>query len=358
MRRTAILPLCLISLSLLPACAFILGEAKPPKGTRVKATTVRMEDGKQQMIVASSREDGGLFFTRPPYEMNGSWRVETTCGAFDARRLDAIGDTVFGLEADLIATGHDVSEFYGVYARRFETPTPGLQVFCSSEDGNHGQVFFEGATVADLAIENDGATITYLARDAVGGGTYETVGSRSMQTPAQPHYPGFGMFGAPKGATVGFTNFRVPQNGALPAGRPAETVALQALYEATFEVLDAGYALAGPTIATAEVTTADDALARAENALATARARIEAIPADAAKRKAKKTPVQLALSSVDKAERELAKSRKQLDKKGARAAKSVLKSITKKLFREAFRATDALLPDDVRGTLPGNGLDW
>lgn len=353
--RLAVAPVVLALSALLGGCATKQEAARKagPPATKVKAASVRIEDGKQLVIRAQSRDDGGLFFTRPPYELNGTWRAEVAAGMFDDASVAAVGGTVFGLEVDLLSGGNVPAEFYGVYARRFASPA-GLQVFCSSEDGNHGQIFLNDATVVDLAIETDGATVTFFARSAGSGGGYQTVGSRSLQSPAGRHYAGFGMFGAPDRATLAFTRFRVPVNGPLPEGRPAETVALQALYQAAFDVLEAAYAVAGPIVTNQDAVAADAALAQAESGLAEARALVAALPDPAKKAK---TPAERALRELGRAEKDVAKARKALGKKGPRAAKSVLKLVTRKMLRAALAATDALISDDLRETLPGDGLD-
>lgn len=359
--------LLLAALPVASACQGLEKRKAPGVPARVVATTVRFSDpgdggtkatragvSKRWALVATAREEGGLFFFRPPLGLHGAWRTEATCGLFDDRWTDDVGDTIFGLEADLVGTASPPAEFYGVYARRYETPARGLQVFASSEDGNHGQVFLADATAADLAIETDGSTVTYQARDAALGGAWQTVAARTLQSPAAAHHPGFGMFGAPKGASVGFTNFRVPANG-TPAAPPApEVAALDDVYRAAFRVLEAAYRVDGSDVTDDDAAAADAFLADAAAALGDARTKIEALPPG----KRAKTPVEKALAAVGKAEREVGKARKGLGKKGRKHARPFLRAVSTRMFGAAFVATDALLPDDVRATLPVGGLDW
>lgn len=62
--------------------------------------------------------------------------------------------------------------------------------------------------------------------------------------------------------------------------------------------------------------------------------------------------------AIGKARKTLAKARGGLEKKGSKRAKGYLKAVSTRMFRAAFTCTDALLPDEVRVTLPGDGLDW
>ena len=324
----------------------------PAATTKVKAADVRLADGKQRLLVVTAKRDQAIFFTRPPYQLHGAWRVEASAGIYDPAKVADVGMAIFGVEVDLLPSGRTPTQFYGVFARRFETPVAGLQVFAGTHTAAAGQIFLPGATVADLVVESDGATVTLLARDAAAGGAYQTVDTIPLGTPGSPHYPGFGVFGAPAGAPVGFPNFRIPVNGDPATPPSAEYDALNDVYRAAFDVLDAVYALDGPGITVEDLTAADEALTRAEIRLFAAGMKVEALIPKAG------TPAEKALAAIRKADKALMKAHGGLDKKGAKGAKPFLKSVTTKMFAAAFACTDALLPDDVRATLPGRGLDW
>lgn len=338
----------------LSACGFIPGTSKVPgASSKVKVSAVDAGDEKQTLLVATAKQDGALFFTRPPYDLNGAWRAEATCSLPDARTRDAAVGALFGLEVDQRGTTPDPVEFYGVYARRFLVPETGLQVFASSRDGNHGNVFFADATSVDLAVTTDGATVTFLARDSAVGGAYTTVGTRTLEAPSAVHNAGFGMFGAAKGASFGFTNFRVPVNGTPAAPPPPEQAALNDVYGAALLVLEAVYAVDGPVAGPPRVTDAVAGIDQAIGALTAARATIEGLPEIPGKAATRK---ERALAAVDKALKELGKAKSGFEKKDAKAIAPFLRAAAKKLFTSAFAVTDALLSDELRATLPGGAL--
>jgi len=330
-------------------CASVQEDVKGvAKASKVKVTQIKSDDGRQTILAATARGDNGLFFARPPYDLNGVWRAEATCGIYDVRALGAALGVIFGLESDLRGPTATPTEFYGVYGRYFETPTAGLQVFAASHGGNHGQTFFSGATKVDLALESDGENVTFLARDTGLGGSYTTVATVAVTSPGDSHQAGFGMFGATKGASIGFTNFRVPTNGAPVTPPPAAQQAMNACYEAAMLVLEAVYAVDGPTVNDDDADTADAFLADAQNDLVTARVLITEMDAG--------ENAGGAVAAVDSATKEIAKVRKAIDRKGAKGASKLTKSVAKKLFKAALTVTDELITDELRDALPGEGI--
>jgi hypothetical protein len=313
---------------------------------------VKTAEGKRRALVVTGRSAGGVFYTRPPYQLSGAWRVEVTAGIFDPSKVAVTGTSAFSLEVDRITDSKIPSEFYAVGAAHFAAPE-GVNVQARSHGGLHGTVFLPGAKVTDLVIESDGALITFSVRDHAVGGAYQTVGSTPLTTPGlvAVNLPAFGVFGMTKGGQVAFTNFRVPVNG-TPSAQTPEMAALRDVYSAGFQALDAVYALDGPAVTEGDVTAAKDALVAAGATLASAKAKVDALVA------AKPTPKQRALSALDKASKALDKARAGLDAKGTRAAKPFLAATQKSLFKSAFVCTEALLPQNLRDTLPGRGLDW
>jgi hypothetical protein len=342
---------CVVALAALAlgGCGFLPDGKGPAPSSKAKVTTLKLDAGRETFLLATSRTAGGLFFTRPPYDMNGAWRTEVTCGIYKDAALDESAQAIFGIEADLRGATKIPSEFYGVFARYFTAP-PGLQVFASSHGGNHGQVFFDNATSVDLAIETNGTTVTYFARDSALGGAYQTVGTRALATPAGAHQPGIGVFNAAKGATIGFTNFRVPVNGVPAVAVSPEHDAMNAVYAAAFKMLEAVYALDGPVVGDAEVAAATAALDETLTALETAKAKVDGLA------KAPPTPKQKAQSQIARMQKAVTNSKTLLGKKGAKAAHQIVKTGTGTLFIAAWKVTDALIPDELRDILPGKGL--
>jgi hypothetical protein len=339
------------ALGLLAAGCAAAPDKLPTATSTAKVKSVKLATGKETFLVATSKVANGIFFTRPPYDMNGAWRTEVKCGIYQTQFLVPSTGAVFGLEADLRGATPTPTEFYGLYARYFQTPTAGLQVFASTHTGNKGQTFFTGATAVDLAIETNGTTVTFFARDAAVGGAFSTVGTTPLSTPLGAHQPGFGFFQAPQGTTIGFTNFRVPVNGAPAAAVSPEQDAMNAVYQAAFNALDAAYAVDGPAVvAPADVTTAQGFLATAKTSLATARTKIEGLA------KAPPTPKQKALTAVIQAQKALESADTAFTKKGTKEAKAYVVAVTHKLYVAAWKVTDALIPTDLRAALPTGGL--
>jgi hypothetical protein len=348
MLRSAMLSFAMLLVGVaLCACA-TKAEQLPGATSKVKVSAVAADGGKQTMLVASAVADSAVFFTRPPYDLNGSWRVEATVGVYDDKHLAATANAIFGLEADLRGSVPLPTQFYGVYARHFDQPA-GLQVFASSNSGNHGQKFFDDARSVDLAISTDGTTVTYFARDAAVGGAYFTIGSRTLQSPNSAHQAGFGVFGAAKSSSFGFTNFRVPKNGTPSVAPPPEQDAMNGCFEAALLLLEAAYAVDGPSVGPAEVNAAQGHLDEARAALAQTRAKIVALT------KAPE-PKDRALKAVDKALKEIDKAKKAFGKKGPKEATPFLRAVATRLFGSAVDVTDALIPDSLRQALPGGGI--
>jgi hypothetical protein len=336
----------------LAGCANAQDKAVVPAPTsKVKVTTVKLPTGKETFLVATSKVDKGIFFTRPPYDMNGVWRTEATCGIYQTSALAASTGASFGLEADLRGATPTPSQYYGLYARYFQTPSVGLQVYAVSHTSNTiGQHFFANATAVDLAIQTNGTIVTYLARDSAAGGGYTTIGATALATPSGAHQPGIGFFSAAQGTTIGFTNFRVPANGSPAVAVAPEQDAMNAVYQAAFNALDAAYAVDGPVVDAAAVTAAQGYLDTATTSLAAARTKIEGLA------KAPPTPKQKALAAVIGAQKALAGAHTAFAKKGTKEAAAYVKTVTGKLYTAAWKVTDALIPADLRAALPTGGL--
>lgn len=325
--------------------------AKAGRPSTASVRREKREGGRQSVLVATSRAADGVFFTRPPLDLHGAWRAEITTGFFDPRRAADAGEALFGLEVDRRETTPQPSEFYGVYCRRFAEPE-GIQVFASSHGGNHGQIFLSGETLVDLAVDSNGSTVTFLARAHGSGGAYQTVGSRALSTPSAPHQAGFGFFGAPKGGTYGFTQFRTPENGNPATAVGPEQRAIERMYLAATGVLEASYAVDGPVVADDELTDAVAKLGKALVVLAQAISDVDALPEPVGKASARTR----ALRELRASERKLEQAKAALEKKGRRAIRPFLAAAAKQLHRSALKVTDLLLPQDLRDALPGKGI--
>jgi hypothetical protein len=209
---------------------------------------------------------------------------------------------------------------------------------CATAPG--GKASVPTSTVRAMKIKlAEGKQTLLLATAAADNGLFFT----------RPPYDLIGMFGASKGASIGFTNFRVPTNGVPASPPPAAQEAMNSCYEAALLVLEAAYAVDGPTVIDGDAIAADGFLVQATSALAGARSQIEAlsVPADQA---------DAALAAVDVAALELGKARRALGRRRAHGAEMLLRSISTKLFVAALQVTDALIPDDLRAALPGGGI--
>lgn len=324
----------------------------PGSTAKVKVSAVDVDGGRQSVLVATATSDGARFFSRPPFDLYGAWRVEATCGIYDPDALAASSGAPFGIEVDLRGPTPDPTQFYAIYATRAGAGLLGLQVSASSHGGlTFGTIFLTNATKVDMVIESDGSTVFYRAREAGSAGAYQVLGTRSLGSPTLPHQAAFGMSGARKGASFGFTNFRIPVHGAAPSPPAAEQDAMNSCYESALAVLDAAYAVDDPAAGTAEVDVAQGHVDLAIAALEAARTKIDAIPAPG-----KRTPAQRARKAVDQALSELKKARTGFEKQDVREIRPFLKSAAKPMFAAAFKVTDALLPESMRVALPGGGL--
>lgn len=337
----------------LAACSVAPAAAKLPGSTaKVKVSSVEVDGGKQSVLVATALSDGARFFARPPFDLHGAWRVEATCGIYDADALAASSSAPFGIEVDLRGTGPTPTQYYALYATRTAAGLAGLQVSASSHGGlTFGTAFLTNATKADLVIESDGSTVFYRVREAGSAAAYATIGTRSLASPTLPHQAAFGMSGAKKGAKFGFTNFRIPVHGAAPTAPAPEQDALNSCYEAALAALDAAYAVDDPAAADAEVAAATLHVDRALAALDAARAKLDAIPDPG-----KTPPARRARKAVDAAAADMRKAKSAFEARGVAGIRPFLRSLAKTSFAAAFKATDALLPEAMRVALPGGSL--
>ncbi len=339
--------------SALTACSVAPGSGKlPGSSSRVKVTAVEVDGGRQSVLTATATEDGARFFARPPFDLHGAWRVEATCGIYDPDALAASSGAPFGIEVDLRAPTPVAAQYYALYATRAGAGLLGLQVSASSHGGlTFGTIFLTNATKVDLLIESDGSTVFYRAREAGSAAAYTNVGTRSLGSNTLPHQAAIGMSGAKKGASFGFTNFRIPVHGAAPVPPSPEQDALNSCYEAALAVLDAAYAVDDPVAGTVEVDIAQGHVDRALVALEAARVKIDAIPEIG-----KRSPAQRARGAVNRALAELNGAKSGFERKDVREIRPFLKSVAKPMFAAAFAATDALLPEALRVALPGGAL--
>ncbi|MCG3134732.1 MAG: hypothetical protein HMLKMBBP_02092 [Planctomycetes bacterium] len=333
-------------------CA-VVPDAKAGASARVKAASVSLGEGKQTMVVATSKRDGGIFFTRPPYDLNGSWSARVSAGIFDPRDVEQSAGAFFTLEVDRReASGNQPTEYYGISARRFLPPDPDvLQVYSYTHAGVVQQTTFPGASAVHLEIAVDQmGDVVFTATDLATEDS-ESLGSVDLASPASPHQAGFGMFGAPKGARIGFTDFRLNSPGApaVPIGAGHEACNL--VMESALAALAAAYAVDDPVLDEGDVGDALMWLDEAVDAMTAARNAIAASLAAA-----KKSPEQKALGLAEKALADLVKSSAAFEDDGGAYAKKFVSLVVKQQYGRALEILDLLLPDELRSFLPGTGI--
>ena len=351
------LPLIAIALAACPGAVDAPGKRHSTASTEGIGRVKNADKSLTQFLAfgAGKKATNAFRFFRPPYDLNGDFRVELTFGIYDERKTAGLdGKTIFGLEIDRRSTETPL-QFYGCFAQFFSVQN-GLNVFVSSHNGNHGAQFFAGARRVDVIAERSGDAITFSARDADVGGTFQAIATVPMTSPNDPHNPGLGAFNIDDPGQVGFTNFRIPTNGTSGATLAPQHVALNSFYDACFAILEASYALNG---AGADPGAATAQLNAAATTLDATIALVEALPAVVAQKKKKKkkklSGPALALKELQRIRKEVAKALKKIDKKGAKASRSVIKSVTKKMVKSAVKVTDGLLTDELRETLAGGG---
>lgn len=342
-----------LSVLLASAGCAVVGDEKAARATtKVKAVAVDyLDDGKQTVLSVASVQDGGLFFTRPPLDMNGPWRVDVTAGILDTDDVAKSAGALFSLEVDRRESGTNVpSQFYGISARRFLPPDPDvLQVYAYSHGGVGTQTTFPGVNAAELVVASDGSTVTYFARPAGTNDSYTALGSVALASPGAPHQPGFGTFSAPKGARLGFTEFRVNANDSPVDATPYHTTA-RLVMEAALAALAAAYEVDQPVVDSMQATAANDLLAAAQNKLNEARNVLAG-----AGPPGKKSDQEKAVALLERAEAEVAAARNRFATDGAAYAPKFVKTVAKPFYGRALAILKLMLPEDLRAFLPGEG---
>jgi hypothetical protein len=316
----------------------------PGESTAAAVARLRRTIARPYVTMRADEIQGGGEYDMVPLDMWMPCRWEATFGTFDSKRASGLDGAFFGTSLD--ARGDPAGSYYGVYASR---SGGGLSVSSETEDPiSHatvypGSAFFPGATKIDAAIELDGANVVFYARDASAGGAYQPIGSVPFASQPYPLNPGIEAGGLTGRAEIGYTHLRVVSNSDAPSPITPEHAAVNAILTAMAAVAEARWALDEDPSATASALSwLDTASARMEDA----KTAIGAIPA------AKPTPRDKALRIVAGAETKVAKSRSKLAAKGEAASKAVVKELGPRFF-DLVRAADAVLPQDLRDSLPG-----
>jgi hypothetical protein len=287
----------------------------------------------------------GQGFVRPPYDLWGSFAVETTCGVQDPELFDATAGGAAVLEFD--ARGTSPLQFYGLGAQVFTAPQRGINVYVQTRLGNHGARFFPGAERVDFRIESNGTTLFFLAREA-GVGTFLPIDTRTLETPGAPLNAGLGFFNLAPAGELGFEFLRVPTNGAPPTPQGAQYDALQRYYDALFDLQAAAHELNGPS---PYPLSADEELGAALLDLEESRTLIAGLALETA---GDPLDVAGALKIVDKTIATTQKLRAKAQRSHSSGAASGIKqTIAKKLWKPAWELTDKIITPELRASLPG-----
>lgn len=354
-------PVRCAGLAALLVAAFSLGSCFPgevdfaSRNTKIKVSRVRIPESRAQRtyFAMSASVDDARDFVRPPYDLWGSFVVETTYGVFDAGKFEASAEAAVVLELD--ARGPSPFEFYGIGAQVFVSPLRGLNVYVQSAQGNHGAMFFAGAERIDVRISSSGPALVFEARVA-DTGNFQQIDSINRTTPAAPLNAGMGYFNLDRGGELGYEFLRVPQNGAPPVPQGAQYDALQSYYASLFSLQSAASQL---NVAMPYASLAEGDLLEALGQLADARGLITGLDSGTST-DGKGVDVRSALKHVDKVTKITEKLLDAVQRaegslsRSASAAKKVTKTVASKLFKPSYELTDLIITPELRASLPGD----
>ncbi|MBK9384167.1 MAG: hypothetical protein IPN34_05020 [Planctomycetes bacterium] len=332
---------------LLAGCPIALTEGGSASA-RIGAARAKIPGSRAQRSYISMRtreEANGFGFVRPPYDLWGSFAVETTCGVYDPELFDATHGGRAVLELD--ARGPSPLEFYGLGAQVFSTPQRGINVYVQTHLGNHGALFFPGAERIDFRIESNGTALFFFAREA-GEGNFVQVDTRTISTPSAPLNAGLGFAGLGRDGELGFEFLRVPTNGAPPTSQGAQYDALQRYYDALFDLQAAAHELNGPS---PYPLLADEELGAALLDLEESRSLIAGL---ALEQVGEALDIAGALKIVDKTIATTQKLRAKAQRShSAGSTQGMKQTIQKKLWGPAWELTDKIITSELRASLPG-----
>ncbi|MBL8897814.1 MAG: hypothetical protein JNM84_09305 [Planctomycetes bacterium] len=331
----------------LAGCPIVFTEGGS-SSARIGAARAKIPGSRAQRSYISMRttaEANGVGYVRPPYDLWGSFAVETTCGVYDPELFDATheGRAVFQLDA----RGPSPLEFYGLGAQVFSTPQRGINVYVQTHLGIHGALFFPGAERIDFRIESNGTALFFLAREA-GEGNFVQVDTRTIATPSAPLNARLGFAGLGREGELGFEFLRVPTNGTPPTPQGAQYDALQRYYDGLFDLQAAAHELNGPS---PYPLLADEELGAALLDLEESRTLIAGLSLENGKE-----PLDIAgaLKIVDKTIATTQKLRAKAQRSHSAGSTNGMKqTIQKKLWGPAWDLTDKIITSELRASLPG-----
>lgn len=199
---------------------------------------------------AKKKKTNAFGFVQAGRDLWAPFRFEATGGFINSAKVGGV-DGFFCLELD--GRNTNPLEFYALCAQPINN---GLLVFAARNgNSNLGQIFFQGATVVDLAIEHEGQNLKYLVREH-GTDPWQQVAQISFLNLTVPLLPSVGVSNFKDGAEVGFDHFRVVNNGDAPNPlTPAQTAARE-LWNAVDKIAEAMEAVDGANPSTANAAAA------------------------------------------------------------------------------------------------------
>lgn len=296
-------------------------------------------------ICSSRRGAGGFGFVRFPFDLWGPFTVAARLGVFRADREAGVGSGLLAFELD--ARGPLPLEFCGWYTR---LEAGGTSAFAyergpgDAEPSLAGQRFFPGVKAVDVEIRHDGANLVFSARAAGAPNPLEVVATVPF-VQQSPLNPAFGASGVGALAEAAFDRFEISMTGASPVAVSPAHGAVSDLFLAVAPVLHAHNTLDGTP--DPDVDAAVAALSDAAARIAVARSSVATIP-EAPKRLRARS-----LARVARADAAVARARRLLEQKGAAKAPAVVASLEKSVVASLAAAIDAILPQDLRDSLPG-----
>lgn len=277
-----------LALTSLVGCATYSGETVAvhvSQGSRDAVVTAteaaKIPQDRYLRIVGTKKSKPGQAAIVVPIDLWGPFRWEAKGGLFDVDYAAKADGAVFGIEVDGRGP-FPPTEFYGVAS---QIAGGGMNVYAythasSSILGNH---FFATANDVELAIDYDGDTFSFLAREP-GDPTFITIATFGSVTQKGAMSPSIGCFNLAKNGAIGFDDIRIAANGTAPGPLAQNVDAAQKIGEATTGAVEAIRLLdgAGPDYMNASIELND-----AQAKLATALATVLALPKSKAQKKAK-----------------------------------------------------------------------
>jgi hypothetical protein len=349
-------------------------ELRESKGRLFDLVEVRGKKGKNPKIfdrslgiAGNKKKDEGAFFIRPPIDLYEGFEVSLTMGIPDSKHPTPGENSLSGIEFDSFQedAGPGKSDqipicFWGCFFRPINS---GLQVFVSSHEGNHGSLFFAGATRLDIHANYTGGLLTFKAREHVESPLrvnakefaldgFEDVGSDRIEPRSLPVFPGFGGFGLNRRSLIYADDLWLGSVGA----RPTRTDPLQRAVDDLVDVIRDG-AIAVRSIDACNLDEFEIFLLYVDFALSKlqgVRSALEEFNDQQVEgKKKKKSPAERAIKKIDSAIRKVEAAKSQVEKKGVGGFKKAHKQM-KSAGWNVVQAADLILPQNLRDTLPEN----